>query len=142
MTTISPVFSTDHAAIKLLQTADLPTEDLKDHVSLYTLSENNKIIGTIGMEHDQATALLRSLSVEQSHRGKGYGDTLVTFIENIAKEKGIRTMYLLTTTAETFFAQRGYLTVDRSDAPGFIQETTEFSSTCPASATFMKKDLA
>jgi amino-acid N-acetyltransferase len=50
-------------------------------------------------------------------------------------------MYLLTTTAETFFERRGYRRVDRTEAPQAIQTTVEFASLCPASSAFMIKRL-
>jgi amino-acid N-acetyltransferase len=50
-------------------------------------------------------------------------------------------MFLLTTTAETFFERRGYRRVDRSQAPLAIQSTSEFASLCPASSAFMIKQL-
>jgi len=50
-------------------------------------------------------------------------------------------LYLLTTTAESFFQNFGYRTVERSLVPDLIQETVEFSSLCPDDATVMKKDL-
>jgi amino-acid N-acetyltransferase len=143
MTTISPVSkNTYQTAIELLQKVNLPIKDINDHISFYTLTENEEIIGTVGVEYGDKHALLRSLSVAESRRGKGYGDQLVNFIENQAKEKGVDTMFLLTTTASDFFARKGYSITTRLEVPLFIQETSEFSSVCPASATIMKKELA
>jgi amino-acid N-acetyltransferase len=50
-------------------------------------------------------------------------------------------MYLLTTTAETFFERRGYRRVDRIQAPPAIKLTPEFAGLCPASSAFMIKRL-
>jgi amino-acid N-acetyltransferase len=50
-------------------------------------------------------------------------------------------MYLLTTTAEGFFARRSYEKVDRDAVPGVIKETAEFQSLCPASAVCMVRHL-
>ena len=59
MSTIQPVsINTRSEAIQLLQKANLPFEDINDHVSIYALTENETIIGTIGLEHDETTALL------------------------------------------------------------------------------------
>ncbi|HYO21724.1 MAG TPA: arsenic resistance N-acetyltransferase ArsN2 [Flavisolibacter sp.] len=143
MSTISPASKEEQQiALQLLQTANLPVEDINKNVLLYLLKEDGSSIGTIGMEHDGRTALLRSLSVEPSKRGKGYGEELVAFLEATAREKGILAIYLLTTTATRFFLKRGYAIINRSEAPAFIQQTSEFVSICPSSATVMKKELA
>ena len=143
MSTIQPIsINTRSEAIQLLQKANLPFEDINDHVSFYALTEKETIIGTIGLEYDETTALLRSLSVELTERGKGHGENLVQFIEKEAQAKGIQTIYLLTTTAANFFGKRGYATISRAEVPAFIQQTSEFRSVCPSSAIVMKKQLA
>lgn len=141
--TVSPVLKENRrTVIELLAKANLPVEDIQEHTELFVLKNEAETIGTIGLEHDGTVGLLRSLSVEQGKRGRGYGEQLVLFLEEKAKEKGIRSLYLLTTTAAHFFSKRGYLTVSRSEVPLFIQQTSEFRLTCPASATVMKKDLS
>lgn len=54
---------------------------------------------------------------------------------------GVETLYLLTTTAAGFFADRGYERVDRSVVPAPVRGTTQFSTLCPESATVMRKGL-
>jgi amino-acid N-acetyltransferase len=142
MSIILPVSKEEQQAVlQHLQTASLPVEDISENVLLYVLKDGRTIIGTIGMEHDGNTALLRSLSVEHSKRQSGYGEQLVTFLERAAKEKGICAIYLLTTTAASFFERRGYVVINRSEAPAFIGQTSEFASICPSSATLMKKEI-
>jgi N-acetylglutamate synthase-like GNAT family acetyltransferase len=53
----------------------------------------------------------------------------------------VRALYLLTTTAETYFEHRGYRRIDRADAPPSIQSTREFASLCPSNSAFMIKRL-
>lgn len=129
------------AALALLQAAGLPVADISENTTLYTATAGGQTVGTIGLEADGATGLLRSLSVAEAFRGKGSGGALVDFLEAAAKENGIQTFYLLTTTAAPFFAKHGYSIVSRTNVPPFIQQTSEFASVCPASATIMKKDL-
>jgi amino-acid N-acetyltransferase len=95
----------------------------------------------VGLEINGADALLRSLVVCASERRKGLGAVLVRHAESYAASKGVRSIYLLTTTAETFFRQRGYRQIDRTKAPPSIQLTPEFASLCPASSAFMTKSL-
>lgn len=94
-------------------------------------------MGLVGLELYGREALLRSLVVRQLERGKGLGLALVRHAEAYAASRGVRSMYLLTLTAETFFQRLGYARLDRSAAPASIQRTSEFASLCPASSAFM-----
>ena len=58
-----------------------------------------------------------------------------------AAEKGVETLYLLTTTAADFFARRGYEAVPRSAAPAAIAATPQFRDLCPASSVLMRKTI-
>ena len=126
---------------ELLAECNLPASDLEsyhfDHFLGCGAAEDLK--GIVGLEIFGSIALLRSLAVADEARDSGCGKTLVTGAEDYAKEKGVRELYLLTITAEHFFAPLGYSCIERSTAPGQIEQTTEFSGLCPNSATFMMK---
>jgi amino-acid N-acetyltransferase len=66
---------------------------------------------------------------------------LVDALEARARTLGIRTLYLLTTTAEGFFARRGYAPADRATVPDAILATEEFRGICPSTAACMAKPL-
>lgn len=129
------------SALNLLKKNQLPTEDISDRTKLFVLEDEQEIVGTIAIEYSHSEGLLRSLSVDQNKRNKGYGKTLVDFIERFALKEGISDVYLLTTTAEPFFNRNGYVSIDRNTVPEFIRQTSEFSSVCPSSAAVMKKVL-
>ena len=129
-------------AMELLRKNNLPTEDLTDHSMIFIIEENQELIGTIGLEASIKDGLLRSLSVSEEHRGKGYGEQLVSHLEKYARDHGIEELYLLTNTAEKFFDRRGYAVIGREEVSPFIRSSAEFSSSCPASAVVMKKTLA
>jgi len=61
--------------------------------------------------------------------------------EQYAAAHHVRALYLLTSTAESYFERRGYRRIDRAEAPPSIQATREFASLCPASCAFMFKRL-
>jgi amino-acid N-acetyltransferase len=132
------------AAVSLLESADLPTTDLDpralDHF-LYA-GPADAPVGLVGLEIYDDVALLRSLVVAPGHRGSGLGGSLVEHAERYAADRGVRTIYLLTTTAEAFFGRRGYEPAPRTDAPEAIQRTAEFSTLCPSSSAFMRKRVA
>jgi amino-acid N-acetyltransferase len=123
------------AARGLLAAANLPTSDLTDEQLA------KFFYCGIGLEIYGAEALLRSLVVDPTVRSKGLGSALVERAEAHAATHGVGTLYLLTTTAEDFFARRGYHRIDRTVAPAAIRTTREFAGLCPASSAFMFKRL-
>lgn len=97
--------------------------------------------GIVGLEFFENVALLRSLAVTREARGLGGGKSLVQEAENVARRKGAHKIFLLTVTAQRFFAALGYTSIERTAAPEPIKGTTEFSTLCPSSAVLMVKEL-
>jgi amino-acid N-acetyltransferase len=128
----------------LLAGCDLPTSDLVANalVRLYGGRIDGELVGVVGFEPFGQVALLRSLAVAPSQRGKGLGQALVASAEAHATAQGIDSLYLLTTTAAAFFARLGYTTVERALAPAAIRATRQFAGLCPAAATLMCKRLS
>jgi amino-acid N-acetyltransferase len=132
------------AALKaLLLEAQLPLSDLTEaHLEHFIgCASGQALAGVVGVELYPPHALLRSLVVTPSERGRGIGRGLVTEAERHARAHGAHEIYLLTTTAERFFRHAGYEPVPRSAAPAAIRETAEFTAICPASAALMRKAL-
>ena len=129
--------------VRLLDDARLPHEDLTpEHLEHFlVLREGEAIAGVVGMEVRGDAGLLRSLAVAEKQRGGGRASALVDSLEARARAAGIRALYLLTTTAEGFFARRGYSLADRDAVPDAIRATAEFRSICPASAACMSRAL-
>jgi len=127
----------------LLLAANLPTVDLTPaHLEhFFTTGPQATPTGLVGLEIYGPNALLRSLVVDPSARAQGLGSALVAHIEQYARERDVRSIYLLTTTAEAFFERQGYRSVDRELAPPAIRATPEFAGLCPASSAFMAKAL-
>jgi amino-acid N-acetyltransferase len=128
---------------RLLAESGLPSSDLSsrhlEHFWGYGPAEAPK--GIIGLEIYGDVALLRSLAVAADSRGHGYGQALVAQAERYAQSEGVSKVYLLTTTAENFFARLGYTKTDRESAPASIRHAKEFSDLCPSSSVFMVKEL-
>jgi amino-acid N-acetyltransferase len=131
------------AAAALLESAGLPSSDLTDaHMEhFFFCGPAAQPSGIIGIEVGGEAALLRSLVVAAEHRATGMGAALTERAERHARERGARSLYLLTTTAEDFFARRGYVSAARESAPAAIKNTREFAGLCPASSAFMVKQL-
>jgi len=126
---------------KLLEENGLPTEDIDDHVKLLALVGEDGIIGTGGLEYCEDNALMRSICVKPAYRGLGFGRVITMQLESLVMEKNIGNIFLLTTTAKDYFQKLGYELVERNDVPLAIKNTSEFSVTCPSSATVMMKSL-
>lgn len=128
---------------QLLKNCGLPQEDLnKEHFKhFFVYKEKGLILGVVGLEIFGEVALLRSLAVEGRHRNQGIASQLVAKEEEYARSLAISKLYLLTTTAEEFFAKRGYRKIDRQLAPLEIKETREFQDLCPDSSVCLTKDL-
>ena len=131
------------AVVVLLESAGLPTVDLRpEHLEhFFYCGASEAPTGLVGLELLGNDALLRSLLVAPEARRGGVGSALVEHAENYAHSKGVRTIYLLTNTAEKFFSQRGYLRIARAAAVPAIQATHEFKELCPDSSALMAKAL-
>src|SRR5215203_320280 len=139
---IQPLSARDYdAAVNLLRQSNLPAEDISEDTRLFVLYNDADLIGVVGLEIKGQDGLLRSLCVEKKMRSSGSGKQLVDFIEAHAAQRGVKTLYLLTTTTAAFFTSRSYQTIDRNAVSQSIRATSEFASVCPASATVMKKEL-
>jgi amino-acid N-acetyltransferase len=134
----------NEAAVKqLLSESGLPIEDITtQHLHhFFGCGSGLELEGLVGLELYGDVALLRSLAVASSKRGTGVGSGLVAHAERHARDQGVQSLYLLTTTAEQFFLRRGYARVPRDEAPAAIKGTKEFSGICPSSSAFMVKQL-
>lgn len=142
---ISAFHARDEVALSvLLQAADLSTEDITPEMLEHFLVAHvgHALAGAAGLEVLGEAGLLRSVAVDEGHRGLGLGKRLVEAMEDHAREAGVRELYLLTLTAEDFFAGLGYRKIPREQAPAGIAGTTQFSELCPASSCFMLKVIA
>lgn len=124
-----------------LGAAQLPTDDLGGPDQMFfSLSDDEGLIGFIGLEGNGADRLLRSLVVLPTRRGRGYGRMLVERLEG-ATDGAVERLHLLTNGSAEFFRGLGYVDTDRDAAPAFIAATAQFTSLCGPRATYLVKDL-
>ncbi len=138
---------------RLLQTSDLaelsrhldamglPGTDLAEPDRVFFRFDADSLVGYGGLEGEGADRLLRSVLILPDRRGAGIGRALVAALEQEACTLGVQRLHLLTTTAAPFFRMLGYAAADRHSAPSAIAATREFTSLCPASATYLVKAL-
>lgn len=125
-----------------LEAAGLPAADVETGKQEYLLAEEDgRLVGTVGLERVGQDALSRSLAVEPEHRGQGLAARLDDAAVELARTRGVKTLYLLTTTAEGYAARRGYERIPRSEVPPGILALPQFKALCPATAVCMRRRL-
>ena len=125
------------AFVAALQGADLTSEDL-DSAPLRYFTLDDLAWGGFGVGAD---ALLRSIVVLPSARGRGLGERIVAGLAEAAREQRTERLWLLTTSAGPFFAKLGWQEHERAAAPGAIASSRQFAALCPASSTLMVRTL-
>ena len=141
--TIRPATDGDYPRIeRLLLESELPTVGVREALGDFFVAQaGDDVVGVAGLEPCGGDALLRSVAVRPEWRSKGVGRAIVTHAINAAEARGCRALYLLTTTAETYFPGFGFHPVGRDQVPAEVRATQEFTSACPESATAMEKVL-
>lgn len=127
--------------LELLRKVHLPVQDISDAIQFFYYEEDERIIACAGLETHGSCGLLRSVAVAPERKNKGLGKMMVTTIIDYAKQKKIKDLFLLTTTAPLFFEKLGFTCVERTNVPEAIKHSTEFSSICPNSAIVMRKKV-
>lgn len=141
--TVRGASSADIAAVlALLERSALPTDGVAEHLGDFVVAERDGgIAGVAGLERYGDAALLRSVAVAESARGTGLGALLTARALESAAAAGARSVYLLTTTAESYFPRHGFRPADRESVPAAVRESVEFTTACPSSAAVMVLNL-
>src|SRR5688572_8581041 len=136
---LRPATGADESVLRsLLSAAGLPVADLDATRQLFIVATaGGQVEGCVGLELHGAAALLRSLAVREQRRGAGVGNALLARARALAVAQRAETLFLLTTSADQFFARRGFITVDRSTVPADVAGSAQFAGLCPTSATCM-----
>ena len=145
MLSVEPLRPTDPdfgAFVAALAAEQLPTDDMiEPGRAFFRVTEANETIGFGGYELHGEHALLRSLTVPLSLRGRGLGRLVAEAVLRAAAEAGARHAWLLTTTAAPFFERLGFTRIDRATTPESIRSTRQAASLCPSSAALMMRPL-
>ena len=113
------------------------------YVENFVIAENESgsWIGVAGVELYGESGLLRSVAVDRQFRGRGSGRILVNAILERARDKGIKTVYLLTEDADNYFKHLGFQIVDRKDVDDVVKTSLEFTEACPECALVMRRAI-
>jgi amino-acid N-acetyltransferase len=96
----------------------------------YVFQIDGNIVGCVALhiQPDDETAELACLSVSGAHENLGIGQKLMLFAEDAAKQKGVKTIFLLSTRAFNYFQQKGgYKEGSPADLPLARREKYEIS---------------
>jgi amino-acid N-acetyltransferase len=127
---------------RALVAADLPIDGVAAGVDGFVVAaEGAVIVAAGGLEWYGAHPLLRSVVVAPAARNRGLARTVVAELLRRAAPGGAESVYLLTTTAEGYFAALGFASIERADAPPEIRSSPEFASICPDNATVMRRRI-
>ena len=144
VTALSPAAAADADAIAaLLRAAELPSEDFAPHLAHFIVARDarGEIVGAVGAEVYGEEALLRSFVVAPALRAQGVGARLIDELDRSARRWGVKRWWLLTTTAEPYFARRGFKPHPRATAPASIAATLEFRELCPSANCLTREVL-
>ena len=124
----------------LLRANGLPDDDCENSAIYFCgVFDGDDLVAAGGLEPVPPYALLRSVVVAPEHRGKGLARRIGSqLLERAARER-CAAVYLLTETAQDYFAGLGFDCVAREQVPAEVAATRQFSSICPASADCMRK---
>ena len=128
--------------LQLLQGAGLPVDGLVEHLNTaFVARDGAAIVGCAALETYADGALLRSVTVAPAARGRGVGQRLTQAAVTLAQSVGMPAVYLLTTSAESYFPKFGFVPTTKEQVPASVKQSIEFRSACPASAIVMCKTL-
>jgi amino-acid N-acetyltransferase len=130
------------AVTALLADAGLSTVGVDpDTVTLLVAEDAGAVVGAAAVEAHSGHGLLRSVVVDERLRGRALGTELVTAAVARAADSGLTDLWLLTESAEGFFATQGWRRMTAADIPETMQISPEYAARCSDSAAVMVRDL-
>jgi amino-acid N-acetyltransferase len=140
---IERALASDTPAVEaLLAAAGLPLEGAAEALATGVVARDGEaVVGAAAVERYGEAGLLRSVVVTEPLRGTGLGRELVAAAEDLARDRGIRELYLLTETAARWFPRLGYAVVPREEARAAVGDSIEFTMVCATSGVPMRRAL-
>ena len=133
----------DERLVSLLRHNSLPVDDLGGEAKKFfaLVTATGEVAAVAGIELGSSDAMMRSVAVADAYRGKGLGRAIVRNLLADLRRKGVNAVYILTQSAEKFFAELGFSKVERSMVPKAVTETSQFTGTRCSSASAMMLKL-
>jgi amino-acid N-acetyltransferase len=119
----------------LLGAEGLPRAGLDDSTTaLFIADVEGEVAGCAAIEQYGDIVMLRSVATRPDQRGRGVAAALCAEALAEATRRGARTAYLLTTTAEPYFARLGFRTIPRAEADPRLSRSAEWGEICRTAA--------
>lgn len=125
----------------LSRSASLDPDAVSDPTSSMAVAaeDDGRLLATAAAPVRGEEAYLHSVAVAEDARGFHIGILVTASALRRAAGEGARRAFLVTDTAEGFFARLGFEPVGRGDLPGWVSALT---TGCPRSAVAMQRPLA
>lgn len=128
------------AVESLLERSGLDAAAARSGLPGIVVAGDDEVVASAGIETRAEDAYLHSVAVVEAIRGRSVGTLVVAAAVARARRAGAARCYLLTETAEGFFARLGFVPVERKGAlPDWAHS---LASTCSESAVAMARSLA
>src|SRR5487761_97004 len=128
---------------ELLKSCELTLAGIEDAELWFVRNEdvNKNLKGCVGLETHGKNGLLRSLAVRKEYRDSGTGSGLVRHVIQVAKERKLDNLFLLTLTAKDYFPRFGFILVTRATVEEKeITKSGEFEA-CSTTSILMRLQL-
>lgn len=121
----------------LLECSGLSIRGVTADAGKYYIAKGTSVMGVMGFEIYNTSALLRSLAVYPPFKKRGIAKQLIGHLLNDARQHRCDTAYLLTNTAADYLRTYGFVQIDRDDIPPDVLTTSALGDVCPMSSTCM-----
>jgi HAD superfamily hydrolase (TIGR01457 family) len=127
----------------LLRASGLEVDDVGERLSETLVARSGgAVVGTAAVELFDDLAHLRSVAVHRGYRGAHLGTILTARAVALARERGARTLYAVTETAERFFVGLGFEAIGTKAAlPAPIASTPMVAGHCSESSIALRFSL-
>ena len=117
---------------QLLVRSGLPVDGVTPGAGNYYTAKAGRLLGVLGIETHGRAAVLRSFAVEPDVRKTGIGKALIQHAFTEMRATDCSDVYLLTSTAEGYFANYGFVDAERGELPAQVLSSAIFRADCCA----------
>ncbi len=114
---------------QLLVKAGITERGIEQNIDnfLVAQSQQQKIVGTVGLEPVGKDAFLRSLVFSSESWNAKIGLDFIELALSYGKQQQYSTIYLLTNASIPFFEHIGFTSIEREEVPEHIRESDHFA---------------
>jgi GNAT superfamily N-acetyltransferase len=115
---------------EFLRSAGLSTAGVGDPgLALWVdLDPDGRIVGSVGLEVKGRHALVRAIAVATPLRGRGRGTELVEFALDVARERRVDTVWLMTARSPGFCARLGFAAAEVTELADAVPDSHQVRS--------------